>query len=344
MKTISEAITKSPDSNDKIVISISHLGFIERTPLARISSLTRGGAGIKAFYTRENDFVEYVSLATIQSTIIFFTSSGLCYSLKACDIPENEGNSNEYTVQNLLKIKAGDYIKIFLVVEDYSNATFLDSHYIEFCTKNGLVKCTRLMEYFRQRNDIIRTHINGIKAIFIHEEDDLVNAVVTNGENDLMLASREGRADRFNGRQIRPMGRNSSGVSGFNLRDEEDEIVGIIQINDVEKETVMFISDNGYGIRNNLKDFRITSRFSVGVKTMDVTNETGKVVDIVTVTDDTDLITFHKSGVINRIKVKNVPVKKRATRCVKLIETSPENDQIICVLKVDDFDKFEDKL
>ena len=343
MKTISEAITKSPDSNDKIVISISHLGFIERTPLARISSLTHGGVGSNAFYTRDNDFVEYVSLATIKSTIIFFTSSGLCYSLKACDIPENEGNSNEYTVQNLLKIKAGDYIKIFLVVEDYSRATFLNSHYIEFCTKNGLVKCTRLMEYFRQRDGVIHPRLNGTIAFNIQNGDELVNLVVTSRKNDLMLASRDGRANRFNGWQIRPMGRNSTGVQGFNLRDE-GEIVGIIQINDVEKETVMFISDNGYGIRNNLKDFRITSRFSVGVKTMDVTNETGKVVDIVTVTDDTDLITFHKSGVINRIKVKDIPIKKRATRCVKLIETSPENDQIICVLKVDDFDKFEDKL
>jgi len=344
MKTISEAITKSPDSNDKIVISISHLGFIERTPLARISSLTHGGVGSNAFYTRENDFVEYVSLATIKSTIIFFTSSGFCYWLRACDIPENVSNSNEYKVQNLLKIKTGDHIKTFLVVEDYSNATFLDSHYIEFCTKNGVVKRTRLMEYFRQHNNIIRPHINGIKAIFLLEEDDLVNAVVTNGENDLILASREGRANRFNESKLRLMGRNCIGQSGFNLRDEEDEVVGIIQINDVETENVMFISDNGYGIRNNLEDFRITNRFSVGVKSMDVTNETGKVVDIFTVTDDTDLITFHKSGVINRIKVKNVPVKKRATRCVKLIETSPENDQIICVLKVDDFDKFEDKL
>lgn len=338
MKTILEA-TKSPDSNDEIVISISHLGFIERTPLTRISSLTHGDVDTKTFYTRENDFVEYISLATLQSTIIFFTSTGHCYWLKACDIPENTSNLNKHTVRDLLKIAVGDYIKAFIIVENYTCATFLDSHYVESCTKNATVKRTCLMDYFRKRNGIIRPLINGIIGINIREGETLVNTIVTNGKNELMLASREGRAIRFSESEVRSMGRNSTGTLGMILPDVEDEIVGIIQVNDIKTETVMFICDNGYGIRNNLEDFRITHRATLGVKAVNVTNETGKVVGIVTVTDDTDLIFFYKSGVINRIKVKNIPIKKRATRCVKLIETFPENDQIICVLKVDDFDK-----
>ena len=345
MKTISEAITKSPNSNDKIFISISHQGFIERTPLTRIRSLIHGGVGIKAFYTRENDFVEYISLATIQSTILFFTSFGRCYWLKACDIPGNACNPNKHTVQDLLKIAVGDYIRVFLVVEDYSSVDFLDSHYIVFCTKNGIAKRTCMMDFFRQRIGGIRPCINGIKAINIREGDALVNVVVTNGQNDLMLASREGRAIRFNESQLWMMLRGCTGVCGMRLPDgKDDEIVGIIRINDVKTETIMFVCDNGYGIRTNLEDFRITNRANLGVKAMSVTNESGKVVDIGIVTDNTDLIIFNKSGVINRIKVKNIPVKKRATRCVKLIDMLPENDQIICVLKVDDFDKPEDEL
>lgn len=339
MKTIVETTNKSPDFDEKIVIFISRLGFIERMPLTRIRSLIHRGVGIKAFYTRENDFVEYISLATIQSTILFFTSLGHCYWLKVCDIPENASNPNEYTVQDLLKIAVGDYIKVFILVEDYTSATFLYSHYIEFCTKNGVVKKTCMMDFFRQRNGIIRPCINGIKAINICEGDTLVNVVVTNGKNDLMLASREGRAIRFNESQIRTMGRAGTGVLGLRLPDGKDEIVGIIHINDVKTETVMFVCDNGYGIRTNLEDFRITYRANLGLKAMNITNETGKVVDIATVTDNTDLIIFNKSGVINRINVKNVPIKERATRCVKLIEMFPKNDQIICVLKVDDFDK-----
>ncbi len=344
MKTIVERITKSSDFDDKIVIAITHLGFIERIPLTRIRSLTHDGGGIKTFYARENDFVENVSLATIQSTILFFTSLGRCYWLKVCDIPENTNNTNEHTVQDLLKIAVDDYIKVFILVEDYTNATFLYSHYIVFCTKNGVVKRTCLIDFFRQRNGIIRPCINGIKAINVSEGDTLVNVVVTNGKNDLMLASCEGRAIRFNESQIRRMGRSSNGVLGLRLPDRKDGIVGIIHINDVQTETVMFVCDKGYGIRTNIEDFRLTNRGNLGLKAMGLTNETGKVVDIFTVHDDTDLIIFNKSGVINRIKVKNIPIKKRATRCVKLIEMFPKSDQIICVLKVDDFDKSEDDL
>lgn len=340
MKTAVETITEFSDFNDEMVISISHLGFIERTPLTEIRSMTHEGVSIKAFYTRDNDYVKYISLATLQSTILFFTSLGRCYWLKVCDIPENSSNSNEYKVQDLLKMAVGDYIKVFIVVEDYTKVAFLNSHHIEFCTKNGLVKKTRLMEFFRWRNGVIRPCINGIKAIIIREGDTLVNVVVTNGENDLMLASREGRAIRFNESSLITMGRGGTGVSGMRIPDEkDDEIVGIIYINDVKSETVMFVCDNGYGIRTNLEDFRNTNRANSGMQAVIVTDKTGKVVDIETVSDDTDLIIFSKSGVINRIKAKNVPIKKRTTSCVKLIETLPKNDQIICVLKVDDFDK-----
>ena len=342
MKTIIDTTTKSSDYDDEVVISISHLGYIERMPLSRIRSLTHGGVGIKAMYTRENDYVEYVSLATIHSVIFFITSLGRCYWMKVSDIPENTGNPNEYKAQDLLKMAVDDYIKVFFLVEDYTNADFLRSHYIELCTKNGFVRKTCLICFFRQHNGIIRPCNNGIIAVNLCEGDAIVNVVVTNGMNDLMLASREGRAIRFNESQIRPMGRNSTGVLGMRLIDGKDEIAGIIHINDVKTETVMFICDNGYCIRTNLEDFRITNRANSGLKAMNFTIESGKVVDIATVTNDIDLLFFSKSGVINRIKAKNVPIKKRATSCLKMIESFPKNDQIICVLKVDAFDKPEE--
>ena len=344
MKTVVDSITKLSDFNDKMVVTISHLGFIERTSLTEIHSLTQGGVGIKAFFTRDNDYVKYVSLATMQSTILFFTSLGLCYWLKVCDIPESNSNPDENTVQNLLKIKAGDSIKAFIHVNDYTNVDFLRSHYIVFCTKNGIVKRTCLNDFFRDRNGIIRPCMNGIKAVHIMEGDTLINAVITNGNNDLMLASSDGRAIRFDEFQIRTMSRVSSGVLGMSLHDKKDEIVGITYINGVKTETVMVVCNNGYGIRTNLEDFRLTKRSNLGLKAMSIKNETERVVAITMVNDDSDLIIFKKSGGIERIKVKNVPIKNRATRGVKLINMFSKNDQIICVLKVENFDEPEGKL
>lgn len=339
MKTILKTTTKSYDFDDEIVISISRLGFIKRMPLARILSLTHGDVGNNAFYTRENDFVEYISLATIQGMILFFTSLGRCYWLKVCDIPENSSNTNEYRVHDLLKIAVDDYIKAFILVEDYTNEAFLNSHYTVFCTKNGIVKKTCLREYLPLHNGTIRRCANGLTAIYLREGDALVKVIVTNGKNDLMLASREGRAIRFNESQIIKMGRISTGVSGLRLPNEKDDVVGIIQINDDQTESIMFVCNNGYGICTKKEDFRVTNRANIGLKVTNITNETGKVVDFATVTNDTDLIIFSKSGVINRIKANYVPIKKRATSCLKLIEAFPKNDQIICVLKVNDFDK-----
>lgn len=341
MNTIVETTRKSSVYDDQIVIIISSQGFIERMPLAGIRSLTHGGIGFKSIYTRENDFVEHISLATIQSTILFFTSLGRCYWLKACDIPEIASNPNKKSVQDLFKIAVGEDIRAFIIVEDYTSEDFLCSHFIEFCTKNGVVKRSLLFDYIRQRNGIIHQCNNGIIAINLNEGDTLVNAIVTEGENDLMIASSEGRAIRFNESQIRTMLRGSTGVLGMRLSDGEDKIVGIIHINDVKTETVMFVCDNGYGIRINPEDFRLTYRGNLGLKAMNVTDKTGKVVNIATVTNNTDLIIFNKSGFISRIKIQNVPIKQRATSCLKLIETFPENDQIICVLKVDDFEKLE---
>lgn len=337
MNTIVETTIKSSDYDDQIVIIISHMGFIERIPLAKIRSLTHGGVGLKSIYTRENDFVEHISLATIQGTILFFTSLGRCYWLKVCDIPDIASNPNNYSVQDLLKIKDGEYIRAFIIVEDCTREDFMYLHCIDFCTKNGVVKRSRLMDYFRERDGIIQPCNNGIIAINICEGDTLVKAIVTNGENDLMLASREGRAIRFNGSQVRMMGRASTGILGMRLLDGKDEIVGMIHINDVKTETVMFVCDNGYGIRTNLEDFRLSHRGTYGMRSLNVTDKRGKVVDITTVTDNSDLIIFNKSGFISRIKVKSIPIKQRVTGCVKLIETFPKNDQIICVLKVDDF-------
>ena len=344
MKTIVETIPKSSDFNDKMVITISHLGFIERIPLVELRSLIHENVGIKSFYTRENDFVEYISLATMQSTIIFFTSLGRCYWLKVCDIPENSSNSTEYTVKKLLKIGVEDFILAFIPVEVYSDSAFLNSHSVVFCTKNGIVKRTPLMNFFLQRNGIIHPCNNGIKAINLCEGDSLVNAIVANGKNELMLASREGHAIRFNESQISIMGRSSTGVLGLRLTDEKDEIMGIIHIDDVKTETIMFVCEKGYGIRTNPEEFRSGYRANLGLKVTTVTDKTGKVVAITTVTDDTDLIIFYKSGVINLINVRNVPIKKRASQCVRLIDIFPGNDQIICVLKVDVFDKSKDNI
>ena len=336
MNKVVEKITKLFDFNDEMVITISHLGFIKRTPLTEIYSLTQEGVGINAFFTRDNDYVKYVSLATMQSMILFITSSGRCYWLKVCDIPESNNNPNEYTVHDLIKIDDGDNINAFISVRDYTNKDYLSSHYIVFCTKNGIVKRTCLLDYFCHYRS------KGVRAINIMEDDTLVGVVVTNGNDDLMLACSEGRAIRFNEAQIRLMSRIATGVLGMVLHGEEDENVGIININDYKTETVMFVCDNGYGIRTKLEDFRSTYRGNSGVKAMNITSKTGKVVDIATVTDDTDLIIFNKSGIIKLIKVKNVPIKKRALSCVKLIESFPENDQIICVLKVDAFDNLEE--
>lgn len=341
MNTIEETTIKSSDYDNQIVVIISHLGFIERMPLTRIRSLSKGGVDSKSIFTRENDLVEHISLATIQSTILFFTSLGRYFWLKVGDIPEIANNPNKKSVQDLLKTAVGEYIRAFIIVEDYTREDFLYSHYIEFCTKNGVVKRSCLMDFFRQRNGIIQPCNNGIIAINICEGDTIVNAIVTNGENDLMLASREGRAIRFNESQVRTMGRASTGILGLRLPDGKDEVVGIIHINDVKTETVMFVCENGYGIRSNLEDFRLSHRGSYGLRSLNVTDKTGKVVDIATVTDNTDLIIFNKSGFISQIKVKNVPIKQRATSCVKLIETFPKNDQIICVLKLDDFEKLD---
>lgn len=341
MNTIVGTTIKSSDYDDQIVIIISRMGFIERMPLIKIHSLTHGGVGLKSICTRENDYVEHISLATIQSTILFFTSLGCCYWLKACDIPEIASNPNKKSVQDLFKIAVGEYISAFIIVEDCTREDFLYSHYIEFCTKNGVVKKSCLMDFFRQCNGIIQPCNNGIIAINICEGDTLVNAIVTNGENDLMLASREGRAIRFNESQVRTMGRVSTGVLGMRVPDGKDEVVGIIHIDDVKTETVMFVCENGYGIRANLEDFRLSHRGTYGMRSLNVTDKRGKVVDITTVTDNSDLIIFNKSGFISRIKVKNVPIKQRATSCMKLIERFPLNDQIICVLKVDDFEKLE---
>ena len=344
MNTIVETMLKSPVFDDEIVVTISHLGFIERTSLAEIRSLAHRGVGIKAFFTRDDDYVKYVSLATMQSVILFFTSSGLYYWLKVCDIPESNNNPNEYTVQELLKIDDGDNINVFINVKDYTKKDYLRSHYFIFCTKNGVVKRTCLLDYFRHYRDGIRPSSNCRRAINIMEEDTLVGVVVTNGNDDLMLASSEGHAIRFNESKIRIMGRNASGVLGLRRTDAKDEIVGIIHINDIDKESVMFICDNGYGIRVNLEDFRITWRANLGLKVTNVTNKTGKVVAITTVSDDNDLLIFNKSDGINQIKVKNVPIKHRTTQCVKLIDNFPDNDQIVCVLKVDDLDKPEDNM
>ncbi len=315
-------------ADDEVVITISHMGYIKRTPLAEFRAQSRGGVGAKGSSTRDSDFIEYIYPATMHNTMLFFTAKGRCFWLKVYDIPEGAKNSKGRAVQNMLNIDPDDSVNACLHIRKLNDPDFCQTHYVMFCTKQGIVKKTCLSEYSRPRT-------NGVNAINIREEDRVVSVALTNGSDQIIIANRNGRAIRFNEDTVRPMGRTATGVKGFTLDDDnQDEVVGMVCVNDPEKETVLVVSEKGYGKRSAVEDYRTINRGGKGVRTLDITEKTGKVVAIKSVTDEDDLMIINKSGVTIRLKLSMVRVQGRLTQGVKLIELKKRNEEIASVCKV----------
>lgn len=315
-------------ADDEVVITISHLGYIKRTPLAEFRAQTRGGVGSKGGSTRDSDFIEYIYPATMHNTMLFFTAKGRCYWLKVYELPEGAKNSKGRAIQNMLNIEPDDAINACLHIRKLSDTDFCKTHYVLFGTKNGIIKKTCLEEYSRPRT-------NGVNAINIQEDDRVVSVVLTNGTDEIIIANRNGRAIRFNENTVRPMGRTATGVRGIRLdEDGQDEVVGLICVNNPENETVMVVSEKGYGKRSAVADYRVTNRGGKGVKTLDITDKTGEVIAIKAVTDDNDLMIINKSGITIRLKLADVRVQGRATQGVRLINLEKRNDVISSVCQV----------
>jgi DNA gyrase, A subunit len=313
--------------NDPVVITVSHLGYIKRTPLSEFHEQARGGVGSKGANTRDKDFTEYIYPATMHQTMLFFTKKGRCYWLKCYEIPEGDKTSKGRAIQNLLNIDADDAVNAFLRVKGLNDEEFINNHYIVFATKNGTVKKTCLQAYSRPR-------ANGVIAISIAEGDEVVDVRLTNGKNELIIANRNGRAVYFDENDIRTMGRTATGVRGMRLDGKDDAVVGMIVVNDAASETVMVVSENGYGKRSMVEDYRKTKRGGKGVKTLNITEKTGKLVAIKNVTNDNDLMIINKSGIVIRLAVSDCRVMGRATQGVRLINLAKKNDVIASVCKV----------
>ena len=315
--------------NDPVVITVSHMGYIKRTPLSDFREQSRGGVGAKGASSRDKDFTEYIYPATMHQTLLFFTRKGRCYWLKCYEIPEGDRTSKGRAIQNLLNIEPDDSVNNILRLRGrgLENEEFINSHYIVFCTKNGTVKKTSLEAYSRPR-------ANGVIAINIEEGDEVVDVRLTNGHNELIIANRNGRAVYFDERTIRTMGRTATGVRGMRLDDDNDAVVGMIVVNDAQNETVMVVSENGYGKRSQVEDYRKTNRGGKGVKTLNITEKTGHLVAIKNVTDDNDLMIINKSGIVIRLSVAECRVMGRATQGVRLINLAKKNDVIASVCKV----------
>ena len=315
-------------ADDEMVITISHLGYIKRTPLSEFRAQNRGGVGSKGSETRDEDFIEHIYPATMHNTMMFFTQKGKCYWLKVYEIPEGNKTSKGRAIQNLLNIEPGDVVTAYLRVKNLNDTEFINSHYVLFCTKNGVIKKTLLEQYSRPRQ-------NGVNAITIREDDRVIEVRMTNGNNEIVIANKNGRAIRFHESAVRDMGRTATGVRGITLdEDGEDEVVGMICIKDPQKETIMVISENGYGKRSDIEDYRKTNRGGKGVKTLNITEKTGKLVAIKSVTDDNDLMIINKSGITIRLRVADVRIMGRATQGVRLIDLEKRNDHIGSVCKV----------
>lgn len=315
-------------ADDEMVITISHLGYIKRTPLADFHAQNRGGVGAKGSDTRDMDFVENIYPATMHNTMLFFTKKGRCYWLKVYEIPEGSKNSKGRAIQNLLNIDSDDMVTAFIRVKTLNDPDYINNHYLLFCTKHGTIKKTCLEQYSRPRQ-------NGVNAINLVEGDSVIEVRMTNGNNEIIIANRNGRAIRFHESTVRDMGRTATGVRGITLdEDGNDEVVGMICIKDPAKESIMVVSEQGYGKRSDLEDYRKTNRGGKGVKTLNITEKTGKLVAIKSVTDDNDLMIINKSGITIRLKVADVRIMGRATQGVRLINLEKRNDQIASVCKV----------
>ena len=315
--------------NDPVVITVSHLGYIKRTPLSDFREQARGGVGSKGANTRDKDFTEFIYPATMHQTMLFFTKKGRCYWLHCYDIPEGDKTSKGRAIQNLLNIEPDDAVNAFLRLRGrgLEDEEFVQSHFVVFATKNGTVKKTSLKEYSRPR-------ANGVIAINIVEGDEVVDVRLTNGHNELIIADRNGRAVRFDEQTIRTMGRSATGVRGMKVDGGDDAVVGMIVVNDAENETAMVVSENGYGKRSAIEDYRKTNRGGKGVKTLAITEKTGRLVALKNVTDDNDLMIINKSGIVIRLAVADVRVMGRATQGVRLINLAKKSDVIASVCKV----------
>jgi len=320
--------------NAEVVITISHLGYIKRTLLSEYKTQSRGGVGSKGATTRDKDFVEQIFMATNHNYMLFFTEKGKCFWLKVYEIPEGSKTAKGRAIQNLINLEPNDKVMAFLNVENLKDEEYINNHYIIMCTKRGIIKKTTLESYSRPR-------INGINAIGIREDDQLLEAKLTTGDSFIMLAAKSGKAIRFHEDATRPMGRNATGVRGIRIEDT-DEVIGMICVNDVES-NVLVVSENGYGKRSDIEDYRITNRGGKGVKTISITEKTGNLIAIKNVTDENDLMIIKKSGVAIRLEVEKMRVMGRATQGVRLI-TLKSNDFIAAVAKVNKDEEEEEEL
>ena len=315
-------------ADDEMIITISHMGYIKRTPLSEFRAQTRGGVGSKGSETREEDFVEHIYPASMHATILFFTAKGRCFWKKVYEIPEGAKNTKGRAIQNFLNIDSDDRVNAFIRIKNLTgDVDFINSHYLLFCTKRGLIKKTLLEAYSRPRQ-------NGVNAIALREGDGVIQVRLTNGNNEVIIANRNGRAIRFHESKVRVMGRVAAGVRGMTLDGDDDEVVGMICIKHPEHETVLVVSEQGYGKRSAIDDYRVTNRGGKGIKTIQVTEKTGKLVGIKNVTEDNDLMIINKSGITIRMKVADLNVIGRATQGVRLINLEKRNDEIASVCKV----------
>ena len=317
-------------SDDEMVITISHLGYIKRTPLTEFRAQNRGGVGAKGSSTRNEDFIEHIYTANNRSYMLFFTERGRCYWLKVYNIPEGAKNQKGRAIQNLLSIESGDSVKAYISIRQLNNSEFVNSHNLLFCTKKGVIKKSSLEAYSRPR-------ANGVNAIIIREDDELLQVELTDGNSEILMANRNGRAIRFHESKVREMGRMSTGVRGMSLDadDPSDEVVGMICMEPGTDKTVMVISETGFGKRSDIEDYRITNRGGKGVKTINITEKTGKLVAIKSVDNQNDLVIINRSGITLRLNVADIRVMGRATQGVRLINLGKRNDVIASVCAVD---------
>ena len=320
-------------ADDDMVITISHMGYIKRTPLTEYRAQNRGGIGVKGSATRDEDFIEHIYVATMHNTMLFFTEKGRCYWLKVYNIPEGSRASKGRAIQNVIQIEPDDKVRAYINVRRLDDEEFVNNNYIVMCTKDGTIKKTKLEAYSRPRQ-------NGVNAIVIREGDELIEAKLTSGEAEIMIAAREGKAIRFNENTVRPIGRVGAGVRGIAL-DEGDEVVGMICVEPESKQDVLVLSENGYGKRTDLDEYRITNRGGKGVKTINITEKTGKLVSIQAVTDENDLMIINRSGITIRTAVDGIRMAGRATQGVKVINLR-EGDSIASVMAVPKSDDAEE--
>ena len=323
-------------SDDEVVITISHLGYLKRTPLAEFRAQGRGGVGAKGGSTRDQDFIEYIYHATMHNTMLFFTAKGRCYWLRVYEIEEGTRQSKGRAIQNMLNIEPDDRINAFLHVRKLRDEDFCKSHYVVFATQRGVIKKTCLTEYSRPRT-------NGVNAININDDDRVISVALTNGTDEIIMANRNGRAIRFSESAVRTMGRNATGVRGMVLDGGDDEVVGMVCVNDKERETVLVVSEQGYGKRSIVDDYRMTNRGGKGVRTLNITDKTGRVVAIKSVTEEEDLMIINKSGITLRLRVADIRQAGRATQGVRLIDLKKRNDVIssVCQVPTDEEEEVE---